>query len=144
MGFGVEGGFTGRLYSLSGNGDSSGRGRKSLNAVATVLTAASSQLIGDNQLRLWLLLCNMDAAHAVYLALGNDLAISGQGIVIPSGGGWCLFNKEMPWTGAIQAIADTANTNLVVCEVSLQTTTPEPTPTPGNGGTPTPVKFGVC
>jgi hypothetical protein len=139
---GKESGFSGRLYSLSGNGDSSSRGRASLNAVGVAGTS-ESQLLGDNTLRIWALLVNNDTANDVWLALGNDPAISGQGIPLLHAGGWCLINKEMPWTGSIRAIADSAPVSVYVCEVSLQTTTAEPGPGPGPGPGPI-TKFGIC
>lgn len=141
---GTESGFSGRLYSLSGSGDSSGRGRGSVPLLITALSAASSQIVPSNPNRLWLLLVNLDPANDVFLCLGNDLAVANEGIPLIHGGGWCLFNREMAWTGSIQAIAITANVTIAGMEVMLITTTPEPPSSPGNGGSSPPTKFGVC
>jgi hypothetical protein len=132
-----ESGYAGRLYSLSGLGDSGGRGRESRKDLQ-VVPITDVIIMGNNPLRIWALIVNIGTKDC-YLNLSEDEpAILGFGIPLVAAGGWVLINDDLAWTGIIHAIIDGTGadyTDLTIMEVSLQSTTPEPIPpTGGNGG----------
>lgn len=133
-----ESGALGRLYSISGGGDSSGRGREAIDKSVQVQTT-NTHVLQDNPLRIWALLINI-GGNDVAIQLGAPAALN-TGIYLFASGGWCLINREMAWTGYIDAIADTLASQLVVVEVSLQTSNPEPPGGGGGGGSP---QLGRC
>lgn len=124
----IESGALGRLYSLSGGGDSSGRGRITDDKSVSVATTDTA-ILQNNPLRIAALLVNV-GANDVFVQFGAAAALN-QGIPLLANGGWLLINKDFPWTGFVNGIADTLAAQLCVTEISLQTTNPEP---PGGGG----------
>ena len=120
----IENGVALRIYSLSGLGDDSGRGRTTEDKTISVSEIASTVVLLSNTLRVWALLVNTGATD-VFLRLGAPAALH-TGIPLVAAGGWCLINKDMPWTGGVEAIAETAASVVTVVEVSLSGTTPEP------------------
>lgn len=132
----IESGFTGRLYAMSGVGDSGGRGRRADNKVVSVDTS-TTLVLANNANRIYALLCNVGAKD-VFLSLGDDDAILNSGIILKAGGGWALINFDMAWSGAIQGIADTTASDVVIVEVSIQQQTTDPNPGPGPAPGPQP------
>lgn len=140
----IENGFPLRLYALSSMGDSSGRGRHIVDRTRSVATT-DTILLPSNPWRIWALLVNTGATD-VFLRFGEDAALH-TGIPLLANGGWCLINWDMPWTGDVHAIAETAASIVAGEECNLQGTTPEPvTDVPGPPAPPAPpvVKFGKC
>lgn len=128
------------LEALSGMHDYSGSGRSVVNK--TVSVATTDTVVLDNNLsRHWALLIN-DGDNDIYIRLGEAAALN-TGILLNANGGWCLINKDMPWTGVIHAIAATAATILLVTEVSLQHISSEPE-TPGTNGGSMPKPLWKC
>lgn len=119
----IENGVALRIYSLSGLGDDSGRGRTSEDKTISVATSSTVILL-SNTLRVWALIVNTGATD-VFLQFGAAAALH-TGIPLAAAGGWVLINKDMPWTGGVEAIAETAPSVVTVLEASLSGTTPEP------------------
>lgn len=130
------------LISLSGVHDYSGNGREVQDLTVTVATS-STPVLHTNPKRIWALFINIGVKD-VYLQFGQDAAID-TGIYLITAGGWCLINEQMPWTGEVNAIADTTPCTLQVLECSIQNVSSEPSAPANGGSSPSPqIKFGVC
>jgi hypothetical protein len=138
----IETGFSGYLVSLSGMWDNSGRGRK-VETTTVVVDTSNSPVLPVNNDRIAALLINNDSSNDIYLALGEDAAAN-KGIWLKSGGGWFQIDRDMPWTGAVNGIANTAACNLLVTEIGLQMETGGGVIGDNGGNGVTPPKPGGC
>ena len=74
----------------------------------TVVETTSGQVIAENLQRKGLLVIN-EGSGSVWLALGTGSAVAKEGIFLVTGGSsWSGTISGIVWTGAVQAISETA------------------------------------
>ncbi len=89
-------------------------------AFFTVSITTSKQLIAPNAYRIWCSIVNV-GGEDMTISPGNDAAVAYRGIEIKANGGAVVFDKSMPWRGAIQCIGTgAAQTTAMVCEVEIK------------------------
>ncbi len=78
------------------------------------------QVVTENFFRVWLSLINQ-GGFDVTLHLGKGPVISLRGIQLKALGGTVVFDRAMPWPGAIQAVSDGAALSVLqICEVEVK------------------------
>jgi len=67
---------------------------------------ASTLIVGENPWRVWIS-CVVVGATRIDLCLG-EAAVASEGIPLSAAGGAVVFDKSMPWRGAIYGISSVA------------------------------------